>query len=182
MTRDTRFEPTNSPTLQATSNIGMIYAVSIAGFGQGGNTPREAERALDEQWRQEHPPAFSHEGEAEAHARMVASAPRDLAWTRERAMKMGMTEEAAVDLANKLPALSYVYVVKLQLYDLRVQDVEDDDSWTSWLNKDIDLLRIQLPGHERPRYRFRFVTARSLLGEFGVIRATKIFGQMHKRL
>jgi hypothetical protein len=182
MTHDPRFQPTNNSTLQATSNIGMIYAVSTAGFGLGGSTPREAERALDEQWRQEHPPAYSHEGEAEAHARMVASAPLDLAWTREQAMKMGMTEEAAADLANKLPALSYVYVVKLQLYDLRVQDVEDDDSWASWLDKDVDLLRIQIPGHERPRYRFRFVTTRSLLGEFGVIKATKIFGQVRKRL
>ncbi len=125
---------------------------------------------------------YSHEDEAEAHARMVASAPRDLSWTREQAMKVGMTEEAAADLANKLPTLSYVYVVKLQFYDVRVQDIEDDDSWESWLDQDVDLLRIQLPGQKRPRYQFRFVTTRSLLGEFGVIKATKIFGQVRDRL
>jgi hypothetical protein len=136
--------------------------------------------------REHHSLAYEYEDDAIDEALMAASSAEDnQAWALQMGPSLGMTDDELERLRLVLLPRSFAYVIKLQFYDVVVEEINDFD-WESRLGGTADLLSLPeaviCGAEDEPRRQFRVVATKDLLGRFGIIKATKVLARPRRCL
>jgi hypothetical protein len=171
----------------------FVYVVTPAGSGWFGSSPRESERQLNRYLLSHHPPAYLSEEEGISVARQIASDAANLQqWAVEAGRAMGMSDVGLEELQSTVLPRSYSHVIKVQLYDVTIEEIEDFE-WESWLGGSADIVSLPhvsaLKGSHGSAGRgvavraagrtargpLRIVATESLLGRCAIIKVTKVY-------